>query len=388
MKNPFLSRVALRLRHGRPAFPSDRLTTIHHEVVGGRPFVRLWFLTEGCTHDRRGHCTMCNYGIGTPVRWDAVVDAVAEDLAVLDGANGTLLLSPSGSMFDEREVPADIRRELFALAARSSFEQVLCESRPESLTEAVVAETTSILPGKQFALEMGLESSDPWVLRWCVNKGLELATLRDALVMAARHGVPTTLNVCVGTAFLTVRESIEDALAAVRWGLGAGASDIVLFPLLVRDWTVLAHLHRQGLYEPPSLWSLVDVLGQLGPDLAPKVSIAWYRDYSEADGGAPASMAVRARPGTCPRCEDAVLGSLDAYRDSQDFAEVAALVGIHCACRIAWLDERAEVPSDPLEQRVGAQYAALGRELLGEAWWERHGVRVLGEIPPRYAAVR
>lgn len=387
MRNPFLSRVALELRRGRPPFPADQLVTTQREVVSGRPFLRLWFMSPGCTHDRRGHCTMCNYGVGIPVSWDAVVRAVEQALESLGGIGGTLLLSPSGSMFDEREVPAEVRRALFALAADTAFDRVLTESRPESVTADVVAETVEMLCGKQFALELGLESSDPWILRWCVNKGLDLSRLPGALAVAADLGVPATLNVSLGTAFLSSVEAIEDAVATTRWGLTAGASDVVVFPLLVRRWTVLAHLHLHGRHHPPSLWSLVEVLRRLGPDLVQRVSIAWYRDYAELDGGAAASMAVLARPTTCPVCENHVLSRLDEYRASQSFEVIEDLVQFRCACREIWSAELAAAETRPLTERVPAEYEDLGREVLGDAWWQRHGADVLAGVPQRCGSI-
>lgn len=380
-RNPFLSRVALELRRGRPAYPDDRLVTIHREVVGGRPFVRLWFLTPGCTHDRRGHCTMCNYGVGVGVRWDAVLRSVASELAALSHTAGTLLLSPSGSMFDEREVPADVRRELFGFAACTGFDRVLTESRPESVSADVLAQTIQTLRGKELALEMGLESSDSWVLRWCVNKGLELASLEAALAVAADLEVATTLNVSLGTAFLSSSEALADAVAATRWGLAAGASNVVLFPLLVRRWTVLAHLYDRGRYAPPSLWSLVEALRRLGPTLVPFVSIAWYRDYSASEGGAAASMEVAACPSTCPVCVDDVLAGLDAYRDKQSFAVVEELSRYPCECRTQWQAELTLPDPVLLAHRVRSSYEILGREVLGERWWDRYGGRVIAELP-------
>ena len=63
-KNPFLSRVCVLLRETRPLIPDALAYTIRTEVVGGASFARLWFRTSGCTHDRQGSCTFCNYGRG------------------------------------------------------------------------------------------------------------------------------------------------------------------------------------------------------------------------------------------------------------------------------------------------------------------------------------
>ena len=379
--NRYLSKIAAVLRRGRPLYPPDRFATVYSEVVGGRPFVRLWFLTRGCTYDRRGLCTMCNYGRGTQLDVAAVVAAVSQQLAALGDTGGTLLLSPSGSMFDELEVPPELRRTLFSLAAASRFDTVLTESRPETVSAGALKETLGILRGKNLSLEMGLESSDAWVSKWCINKGLQRSRVIESLAITHALGVRSTLNVSLGTAFLAPSEAIEDATRTARWALAAGATDVVLFPLLVREWTVLAYLYRTGSYAPTSLWSLVEVLRRLGPESASRVSIAWYRDYAAAEGRNASSMAVLAWPSSCPQCLDQVLGMLDTYRDSNAFDAVLELGEMECPCRAQWLDTVQTAPEGSIRCRVATGYESLGRSVFGDAWWEAHGAAVVAGIP-------
>ena len=379
--NPFLSRVALMVRAGRPLLPAHPLVTLQSEVVGGRPFVRLWFITMGCSHDRQGHCTMCNYGRGHTAAPAAVEGAVSEAIRSLATTGGTLLMSPSGSMFDDREVAPDLRRALWALARDSAFDRVLTESRAELVNERVVREARSILAGKELAIEIGLESSDPWILRHCVNKGLELDTVDRAIERSRELDVPLTVNVSLGTAFLTPAEAVDDAVATVRWALDAGATDAVVFPLLVRRWTVLGHLFEHGRHEQTSLWALVEVLMRLGPAAASRVSIAWYRNYDAQLTDQPSHpLSVVAAPTTCPRCETVVLRGLDDYRDSGEFATILQLDAHSCPCHDEWR-RRVESPAEaPLRDRVRTDYAALAKEVLGETWWRQHGVEVLAAL--------
>jgi len=341
----------------------------------------LWFTTVGCSHDRQGHCTMCNYGRGQAVSADAVAGAVREALRSLGSTEGTLLLSPSGSMFDDREVAPDLRRALWALARESAFDRILTESRAELVNDSVVHEARALLGDKELAIEIGLESSDPWILRHCVNKGLALGTVARAIERARVLDVPLTVNVCLGTAFLTPAEAVADAVTTVRWALDAGATDAVLFPLLVRRWTVLGHLFEHGRYEPTSLWALVDVLVRLGPAAASRVSIAWYRNYDAGHTDQPTHpLSVLATPTTCPRCETVVLSGLDDYRDSGDFAAILQLDAHQCGCRDEWRRTALDPAEPPLRERVRADYAALGTEVLGDMWWQDHGAEVLAAL--------
>ena len=129
-RNPFLSAVSARLlRQARIPYPSDLTVKINTELVDGSPFVRVWFQTAGCSYDKQGLCTMCNYGVG-----ETVAETVASDIGTalkavpLDAAS-TLLVSPSGSMFDPREVPDPIRVAILEAVAENAG-TVVCESRP------------------------------------------------------------------------------------------------------------------------------------------------------------------------------------------------------------------------------------------------------------------
>lgn len=364
VRNRFVSQVAISLRQNQPRLSAGPLTTVNSETVGGRPFVRLWFTTAGCTHDRRGRCTMCNYGTSEPADAESIVHAAALDLSRSGCTHGTLLVSPSGSMFDEREVDPPTRRQLLTLAASTDFERILVETRPETITDAVLSESIALLPGKQLEIEIGLESSDPWVLRWCVNKGLHLEQVVRALDLCAAYGATSIVNVSLGTAFLTEVEAIADAVNTTRWAFAQGATEVVVFPLSVRGWTVLHHMYERGRYRPVSLWSLVEVLRRLGQAAAARVSISWYRDYNAADDDYSSSpLRVLAAPTTCERCVSDVLERLDGYRDSQDFTIITDLSHHTCSCRQEWLSGLAQAPTQPLSQRVQDEYRALAVEL-------------------------
>jgi radical SAM enzyme (TIGR01210 family) len=346
------------------------------ERLPSGPLTRVWFNTAGCPEDKRGACTMCNYGAGGPTTGDEMVAQVEAAISGIAQPEGTLLVSPSGSLFDAREVPTAAALAILRLAAASGFGAILTETRPETLTASLVDQALEAVAGRAFGVELGLESSDQAVLNLCVNKIMRLADWRTALALLSSRGVPVTANVSLGTAFLSPAEAIDDAVATVLWALRHGSRDCAVFPLIVRDWTVLAHLWRRGRHEPPSLWSLVETLIRVGPDIARRVSISWYKDYDQERGGASADMTALAVPTTCPDCHAEVVRRLDSYRATGDFEVVAGLDAFTCPCHDSW---RASLDGAqaPWTHRLPSAYEALGREVLGETWWAAHGSGVL-----------
>lgn len=160
---------------------------------------------------------------------------------------------------------------------------------------------------------MGLESSDPWVLRYCVNKQMTLDDFQRALAMLKKHDLLAYANVSLGTAFLTENEAIQDAVSTVRWALSQGVDKVVLFPLHVKEFTVLHQLWMNGLHHPTSLWSLAEVLRRLGNEAAARVEIAWYKPLPLTE------QPPCPTPTTCGMCEEKVVGLLDAYKKTMNF---------------------------------------------------------------------
>lgn len=382
-KNPFLSRVGVRLRADRPEIAPSVRYTVRTEVVGGAVFARLWFRTRGCSKDRQGSCAFCNYGGGGATDPLDMVGSVADGLAEVAGlAPRTLLVSPSGSMLDDAEVPPAARRAILQLVAASVVPEILCETRAETATDAAVAEWADTMAGKRSHIEMGLESADPWISTWCLNKTLDRAHYSAAVERITARGVGVITNVVVGTPFLTAGEAIEDAARTVAWALAAGSTSVALFPLHVRGWTVLEWLWRSDRYAPPSLWSLVDVLRRLGPELVDRITISWYRDY-DADLPREADDPTRAlaSPTTCPRCAHVVLDALDRFRAGGGWSVVETLDAFACPCHDQWRRTLGGVGGpDALRNRVAEGYEALGRDVLGATWWTRHGTDVVSSL--------
>jgi radical SAM enzyme (TIGR01210 family) len=309
-----------------------------------------------------------------------MVDTVRRGLASITVAADELLVSPSGSMLDEVEVPGDARRKLYALLHDFPARKVLIETRAETVTDTSTTEFATSLPNKHLGVELGLESCSPWVLRFCVNKGSHPDEFVRAASVLKSHGIETLANVCVGTAWLSPGEAVEDAVRTARWALERGADRIVLFPLHAKPFTLLGELYLKGRYLPPSLWSLVEVLRRLGPNLTAACEIAWYRNYY-------ARGYTAGSPTTCPECREKVLALLDQYRANQSYEVVAALGRLDCACKDVWREELQSVPTTPLAARTLEGYQWLVREFHLEEWWASHGADLqlqLWDGPPTF----
>jgi len=377
-RNGFLDQVCIQLKAHRPLAPPTLNYALRVERIAGAPFVTLWFRTRGCRHDHQGGCTMCTYGVSTPVSADEMIEYVRIGLSSLSSnENMMLLVSPSGSMLDEWEVPARAREGILRLVRETNCRTYLCETRAETITDAKIKQYAEILDNKVACVEVGLESANPWILRYCINKALRLERYLSSIEILRKYRVPSIANVIVGGPFLSPREAIEDAVQTIQWAFSHGTDYCTVFPVHVKRWTLLAWLWERGLYSPPSLWSLVEVLARLGPTFAPKMTISWYKIYSEqvawgeldpVDG-----LGYLSSPATCTLCQPKVMSLLDAYRDTNDFGVVQELTRMECRCKDTWRSALGAAEHQPLKERVAHAYEAIGRGVLGSSWWSENG---------------
>lgn len=364
--NPLLAKVMAVVRTDRPKLPASQPYFNRIERVPAGRYAELWFRTAGCTWDKQGGCTMCNYGASQRPSVEETAAAVRMGLKELPTPIEELMISPSGSMLDPTEVDPDLRRQIYAMASIYDTSKFLVETRSEYVTDETMAELRSSQPaGRTVTIEIGLESADPWKLRYCINKGHGVEDFTRAAEVARRHGVEVYANICLGTAFLAPSEAIEDTHASAIWALENGASHVVLFPLHIKPYTLLDVLAQDGRYSAVSLWSLVEVLNRFDAAMLHRVEIAWYRSYYDTDAK------IRKSPSTCPKCHDAVVSLLDGYRAQQTRAAVDKLVNYQCSCQLQWRSTLTP-PTESLSSRVLREYHALAESFGLSEMLERH----------------
>ena len=134
---------------------------------------------------------MCDYGYSKKqVAEDAMIGGVSWALSQLqDDPLRALLISPCGSMLDPMEVPPSVIAGIGDLAGRQEWGMFICETRCETITPGRLVMLREELPRRDIAIEVGIESSNPVVRSWCLNKGLRQDCAQSAIetVTLRRH---------------------------------------------------------------------------------------------------------------------------------------------------------------------------------------------------------
>ena len=379
MSNKALCSFALQARRNRPPLPSTYRTNYRIERVNNGYFCDLWFLTAGCTHDANGGCVMCNYGGGCPASVaEREMDCIIAELEnIIDGFPypfEDFILTPSGSMLDQREVTPFMRERLVPVLRSIRTKRFIVETRPETVTEENLRFLEEATPGAMKYVEIGLENGFDWVLEHCINKGTTFGAFCAAIEIAHAHNIYVTANVGIGIPFMSERASIETAVRTVRRVLDAGADSVVLFPYHVKKHTLLDVMSQAGIYCCVSLWALIEVLAELHND-AERIQISWYKDYYGQD-----KSHIISSPGTCPQCLRDVTSLLDIYRNSPNSSSIELLQNYDCVCHKKWHSALEKQPSGVDIGRVENDYRHLATLLpVSETLLEKEITRMRRE---------
>ena len=207
-------------------------------------------------------------------------------------------------------------------------------------------------------------------LKYSINKGLRLDDYRNAVHILHNQDIRLATNIIVGAPFLSASAAIDDATRSVRFALELGSDECYIFPINIKTSTPLASLYNRGLYFPPSLWSLVEVLKRIKNNImiAGSIKLSWYKSYGAYN--------VIQSPTTCPLCYDKVIGLLDKFAEYGDYALIEKLTSIECVCKDNWNESiRQEAIYNPVES-VLKGYELLANEFFGSDWWQNNKVSI------------
>lgn len=353
--NQVLKKITKQIYDRRPMMPVNQRTHYRIERANGGLLCDLWFLTRGCVHDACGGCTMCNYGKGGKViQQEAILHELGHIMEKLPWEFEDFLLTPSGSMLDEREVPDEMKKELKVILKNVKAKRFIVETRADTISEQSLEFLKDIMPMAEKYVEIGYESGNNWILRNCINKGIDAEAFEKAVGLVHKAGAKVTANIAIGIPFLSERASIQESIFSVKKAFIQGADSVVLFPYHIKHGTLLEVMYQNGWYQSVSLWALVEVLTQLSVELLDRIQISWYKDYF---GEKQSNIFVS--PTTCEKCRKDVLYLLDRFREEPCEVHLNELIGYDCECKKVW-KKALQMQDDNIEfERVEKIYRML-----------------------------
>lgn len=286
--------------------------------------------TLGCRWGRSSGCTMCGYV------YDSYSSSQEEILrqfkAALKNLEGIeyLKIFNSGSFFDSAEITQDTARKIFSeINARREIVQVQVESRPEFITENALAAKDEL----NAALEVGigLETTSDYIRENCINKNFNLEDYKRALKICKSLEAKVKAYLLVKPLFLSEKEAIGDAIASAVEAYRLGVDRISFNPVNIQKATLVEYLWKKGEYNPPWLWSVVEILESTKKKV--KVPVLSH----------PTAAGKRRGAHNCGECDSKVYSGIINFSATQ---RSEYLKNLSCECMEKW---RAQVELEQFE---------------------------------------
>jgi len=334
-------------------------------------FGEIWVPSHGCPWSTRGSCSMCNYGMPLPPTNEQIVQAVAIGLASFDKFPEILWVS-AFDMLDPRDVPVDARRKIYRLLRNTSAHTIISESHPAVVNFDTVKECVGLLDGKTFCVELGVETMDDFIRAWCIHKVFTTGRIHRAIRQIREAGAGVYFNLFVGAPFLTQSEWVEDTVRSIHESLSAGVDFVVLLPGHVKAYTFCDWLYKRNLYQPPSLWTIVEVLVRIKPDYWSQVKLSWITTKDHP--GKPDVVSPQLEDGVPPEFLE-VLSNFDKTGDGTLLQPL-----LKSPAYAKWRHEFDRPNPYTIRDRIAELLPIIGENILGRVWWADNKEKVFEHL--------
>lgn len=324
-----VARAVAQERRPPPGSPEDarhyvNLWSEREALAGERVNAFVLILrTRGCYWADLKGCTMCGYArdtLGRSATEEEIGEQIERALRQYRGEPYVKVYT-SGSFFDEREVPLPSRAHL-ARAFHGKARRLLVETLPEFVDAPTVSALRQELGG-EVEVALGLESSQEEVLRRAVNKNSPPQAYFEAAARVRDGGGSPKAYLLLKPPYLTEREAVEDTVLSIERA-SEHFDTLSVNPVHLQGGTVVEHLYRRGLYRPPWLWSLVEVLQRGSARRRAGTRLVSF----------PTSGGNVRGVHNCLTCDPTILPVIEEASLSQEFAPLDRLP--ECACRERW----------------------------------------------------
>lgn len=310
-----------------------------------------WFLVGG-------GCSMCGYQLasaGKEVTGKELLEQFYRGLESLRSPENYpfILISSSGSFFDPKEIGDDTRLEILRSLAQRGVNKISCESRPEYLVDRKRLEAAKQAFKGEISVGIGLESSDDFIRRFCVNKGYKTRMYFKAVEAVREVGISHYDYVLLGKPFLSPREDIEDAVETIKFAFDHDATMAALMVTNLQPHTLTYELSRRGLYDLPKLWAPLRVIELLPESKRSLVAI------KGVDKAAPMPLAFARN---CDKCTAKVLDAIVKWNYTRDYKFLETVQGC-CDCKDEWLNMIQAGEIKPLQLRIVESLRQINQEL-------------------------
>ena len=233
-------------------------------VREGDDFGIINFQSKLCSYKARtGGCTFCtleNRNLGNS-SYESQFDYAMNQFFNRKKKN---LLLFNRNFFDEKELPRENRINLLKLAKGYATETITIESRPEYITNKRLKEMREILGDLEIDISLGIESANDFIREYYHHKGFTMKEFYQSKRVMDNYGASFVPFVFIKPYFMTESLAIKDGVKSIEKMLDLGAKRVSVQPLMIFEGGLGELLMNCDKASPPSLWSLYEIIKQVG----------------------------------------------------------------------------------------------------------------------------
>ncbi|MHA1167011.1 MAG: archaeosine biosynthesis radical SAM protein RaSEA [Candidatus Hodarchaeales archaeon] len=290
--------------------------------------------TKGCYWARAssGGCTVCGYINDSldhkPVNLLKEFTAAWNEKINKEQDITAVKIFNSGSFLDSSELSwEDGAGILDFISKHDNVNEITIESRPEFILKNPrrLDKIREITGSIRFGIGIGLESSNDYIRNTYINKKIAIADYFTAVEKLKERDIFTKTYVLLKPPFLSEIEAIHDSKRTIIDAIKAGSKMISLNPCNIHSGTLTDWLWKRGLYRPPWLWSVVEVLK----------SVQDSRNNAIIQCEPVGAGKIRGSS-NCKKCNSAVLSEISTASRKQEFSRLNTL---DCECKEKWRND-------------------------------------------------
>ncbi|MCX5794401.1 MAG: hypothetical protein NTY77_02750 [Elusimicrobia bacterium] len=318
----------------KPERPHDPRRPIDHHIQNtpqGRELV-LALYTKGCRYHQCSFCSLPALSAGDAAIGAADIKAQVDH--VLDAIPARqrrsirrVTVYNSGSVLDQRTLPTAALWHLFErLSDFPELAEVSLDTRAEFVEGWELDGLKARLGGRRLTVAVGYETANERIRNKVLRKGLSEETFQKLARLCSVKGVRLKAYVLIKPdAALSEEQAVAEAVRTLRHLRATGrrlklGMEAHLNPTYVARGSALEKEFRSRKYQPPRLWSIVDIVSRLEGSGLP-IHVGLHTEGLAVRGGTFRN---------CGRCDGRVRAALRAFSSSQDYG---LLRGLDCPCR-------------------------------------------------------
>lgn len=290
-------------------------------------------ILHGCGWKQKcGGCFNCGMAQGLNITLPSayyiypIPDIITSWCSNPDSSPEWVCIYNEGSYLNPEELSIRAAHTILEIVAEvESVKRITIESRPEFVTEESLEwlRDLSLTYGCEVEIGLGVEVGNDFVRQYCINKGFTWQEFEEKVRVMTKYGIRSLAYILLKPPFMSESEAIEESIRTIKSCFQKGVNAVSLEIMSIHAWTIVEYLWLKGLYELPSLWSVIDITSKVA-------NLGELRI-----GGEPATYYPKSLT-TAYNCEICTRRIWRRIRQYNEHHNLSILTECSCICKEAW----------------------------------------------------